>query len=351
MQFALLNQFSSVGGIRLKNLTVIDAHLDLLFDVVRQRHLGRKKVIETDYLSDFLAGGFDVIVSSIFLDNEFLPEMALRRALNQICALYDEISESSDKIMLCKSYDDIIQAKNSGKLGILLSFEGVEPLYNDISLLRVFYELGVRGVGLVWSRRNYAGDGCRFEKTEKGKESGLTDFGISLVKACEELGMFIDVSHLNDEGFWDVINISQNPVVASHSNCRSIVDSPRNLSDKQIKAIASTGGVIGINAANFLTSYDDKDSNIEFLVNHIDHIASLVGVSHVGFGFDLCDKLSKYEPDDGPSPLPRKAFDILKNHKDVISLIHELENRGYTHRDLNKIVGGNFERVFKEVLK
>ena len=87
------------------------------------------------------------------------------------------------------------------------------------------------------------------------------------------------------------------------------------------------------------------------MVNHIDHIASLVGVSHLGFGFDLCDKLSKYEPDDGPSPLPRKAFDILKNHKDVISLIHELENRGYTHRDLNKIVGGNFERVFKEVLK
>lgn len=335
----------------MKNSTVIDAHLDLLFDVVRQRQLGRKKVIETDYLSNFLEGGFNVIVSSIFLDDEFLPEMALRRALNQISALYDEIADSPDKIMLCKSYDDIIKAKHSGKIGILLSFEGVEPLYNDMSLLRIFYELGVRGVGLVWSRRNYAGDGCKFEKIKEGKGAGLTDFGISLVKTAEKLDMFIDVSHLNDEGFWDVIDIAQNPVIASHSNCRAIVDTPRNLSDEQIKAIASTGGVIGINAANFVTSYDDKDSNIEFLVNHIDHIASLAGVKHVGFGFDLCDKLSKYEPDDGPSPLPRKPFDILKSHRDVIPLIQELENRGYSQNELQMIVGGNFERVYKEVLK
>lgn len=335
----------------MKNSTVIDAHLDLLFDVVRQRQLGRKKVIETDYLPNFLEGGFNVIVSSLFLDDEFLPEMALRRALNQISALYDEIADSPDKIMLCKSYDDINKAKHSGKLGILLSFEGVEPLYNDMSLLRIFYELGVRGVGLVWSRRNYAGDGCKFEKTKRGTGAGLTDFGISLVKAAEKIGMFIDTSHLNEKGFWDVINIAHNPVIASHSNCRAIVDTPRNLSNEQIKAIASTGGVIGINAANFLTSYDDKDSNIEFLVNHIDHIASLVGIKHVGFGFDLCDKLSKYEPKDSPNPLPRKPFDILKSHKDVISLLQELENRGYRQNEIAMIGSGNFERVYKEVLK
>lgn len=336
---------------KFKNSTVIDGHLDLLFDVVRQRKLGRRKVIETDYLSDFQGGGFDIIVSSIFLDDEFLPEMALRRALNQISSLYDEIADSPDKIMLCKSYDDIIKAKHSGKLGILLSFEGVDPLYNDMNLLRIFYELGVRGMGLVWSRRNYAGDGCKFQRTKKGKEAGLTDFGISLVKAAEELGMFIDVSHLNDEGFWDVIEITQRPIIASHSNCRAIVDTPRNLSDKQIKAIASTGGVIGINSANFVTSYDDKDSNIEFLANHIDHITNIVGVEHVGFGFDLCDKLTKYEPDDSPSQLPRKPFDILKSHKDAILLIQELEKRGYSQNDLEMIVGGNFNRIYKETLK
>ncbi|WP_432667037.1 dipeptidase [Wukongibacter baidiensis] len=336
---------------KFKNSSVIDAHLDLLFDVVRQRELGRKKIIETDYLPDFLEGGFNVIVSSIFLDDAFLPEMALRRALNQISALYSEIDESKDKIMLCKSYNDILEAKQTNKTGILLSFEGVEPIYNDMGLLRIFYELGVRGVGLVWSRRNYAGDGCKFQRTREGKEAGLTDFGISLVKTAEDLGMFVDVSHLNDEGFWDVIEIAQRPVIASHSNCRAIVDIPRNLSDDQIKAIASTGGVIGINSANFVTSYDDKDSNIKFLANHIDHITNIVGVEHVGFGFDLCDKLSKYEPDDGPSQLPRKPFDILKSHKDAIPLIQELENRGYSQNELELIIGGNFDRVYKEILK
>ena len=164
-----------------KDYTVIDAHFDLLLDVEKKRALGNKKVIETQYFQNFKRGGVDFIVSSIFIDDFYYPDLCLRKALDQISALYAEIDESPDKIMLCKNFRDIEIAKEQGKLGIILSFEGVEPVYNDLEILRIFYELGVRIVGLVWSRRNYAGDGCHYKPVKEGKKGGLTYFGVKLV--------------------------------------------------------------------------------------------------------------------------------------------------------------------------
>lgn len=335
----------------LEKLTVIDAHFDLLFDVARYRKYGRRRVIETDYLPGFIEGGLKVVVSSIYIDGEFLPEMALRKALEQVGVLYAEIDESPDKIMLCKSYNNIMKAIDEGKIGIILSFEGVEPLYNDLNLLRIFYELGVRIVGLAWSRRNYAADGCHYGEVKEGTKGGITDFGVQLIEAAEALGMFIDVSHLNDEGFWDVMKIAQKPVIASHSNCRALSGMMRNLTDEQIKALASKGGVIGINAANILTADDDKDANIEYLVNHVDHIAKLVGVEHVGFGFDFCDQLFNHMFTERLKGISRKPFDVFKGHKEIKYFVAELMKRGYKHEEIELILGGSFLRVYKEVLK
>ena len=335
----------------LKKETVIDAHFDLLFDIVRQRQYGRRKVIETDYLPGFIEGGLNIVVSSIYIDGESLPEMALRKALDQVSSLYAEIDESPDKIMLCKSCADIMDAKNKGKIGIMLSFEGVEPLYNDLNLLRIFYELGVRIVGLVWSRRNYAADGCHFSKVREGTRGGITDFGVQLIEAAEALGMFIDVSHLNDEGFWDVMKIAKKPVVASHSNCRTLAGTMRNLTDEQIKALASKGGVIGINVASKFTADDDKNANIEHLVNHVDHIAKLVGAGHIGLGFDFCDQLYKYMPTKQLKGTSCKSFDVFKGHKEIKYFLAEIVKRGYKHEEIELILGKNFLRVYKEVLK
>lgn len=160
-------------------------------------------------MPSLIEGGVNVVIASLYIDDEFLPEMALRRALQQISALYEEIDESSGKFVLCKSFHDIEQAIKNNKLGILLSFEGVEPLYNDLSLLKIFYELGVRILGLVWSRRNFAADGCHFSAVKTGTKGGLTDFGLKLIEKADQLGMLVDVSHLNDEGFWDVIKFSR----------------------------------------------------------------------------------------------------------------------------------------------
>ncbi|QEK13326.1 membrane dipeptidase [Crassaminicella thermophila] len=332
-----------------KDFPIVDAHFDLLYDVVRQRQLGRSKVIETDYLPGFKEGGVNIVVSSLYIDEIFIPEMALRRALDQISALYEEVDESRDKIMLCRNYKEIEVAIKEDKLGILLSFEGIEPLYNDLNLLRIFYELGVRIVGLTWSRRNYAADGCHFNMVKEGKKGGLTSFGVELIEMAEDLGMFIDVSHLNDEGFWDVLEVSKKTIIASHSNCRKLVPVMRNLTDEQIKAIALKNGVIGINIANKFVADNDNMANTKALVDHIDYIVNLVGIKHVGFGFDFCDELRKYE-------LPkivnskRESYDILKGHKEIKEITKELIKRGYKEEDINMIFGENFLRVYRAVL-
>lgn len=330
---------------------IIDGHFDLLLDVEIQRSRGRKRVIETDYLPGFYEGGVKTIVAAIFVENEFLPEMGLRKALNQISALYEEIEESSDKIMLCKTLDDLNTAREHGKVAFVLSLEGAEPLSNDLSLLRIFYELGVRLLGLVWSRRNYVGDGSFFSPVREGKKGGITEFGVRLIEAAEDIGMIIDVSHLNDEGFWDVMEIAKKPVIASHSNCRSLANSMRNLTDEQIKALAARNGVIGMNANNFFTADRDEEANAATLLNHVDYIAKLVGTEHIALGLDLCDDFMKYMSPDSLQHMPRKPFDVVAGHRSVPQLTAGLVERGYTDEQIEAILGKNFERVYREVWK
>ncbi|MET3290846.1 UNVERIFIED_CONTAM: membrane dipeptidase [Brevibacillus sp. OAP136] len=330
---------------------IIDGHFDLLLDVAIQREQGRRKVIETDFLPEFVAGGVNIIVAAIFIDDIFLPEMGMRKALQQISALHAEASESPDKIMICKNVDDIQTAKATGKVGFVLSLEGAEPLSNDLSLIRVFYELGVRFMGLVWSRRNFVGDGSHFTPKREGRKGGLTDFGVKVVEEAEAMGMIIDVSHLNDEGFWDVMKFSKKPIIASHSNCRSIVNSMRNLKDEQIKAIASTNGVIGMNGVNIFVGNTDEESDLDHLVDHVDHIVKLVGVEHIGLGLDIIEPFMKYESPDSLEKMPRKNFDVVKGHSKIPDLIRVLSKRGYKDEVIEGFLSKNFMRVYSEVLK
>lgn len=333
-----------------KNFKLVDGHFDLLMDVDGQRRLGRKKVIETDHLQNFKDGGFKYIVSSLFIDDQYLPEMALRKALDQISAFYEELDESGDKFMLCKSYEDLELADRENKIGILLSFEGVDPLVNDLGLLRAFYELGVRGVGLTWSRRNYAADGCHFSSTIEGTKGGLTDFGVRVVQEAEKLGMFIDVSHLNDEGFWDVMKYTNGPIIASHSNSRFLASIMRNLTDDQLKAIANRNGVAGLNCSSIIVADHSEDATVKKLGDHIDHMVQVAGIEHVGLGFDFCDHIRKYEANLGQTDSSDKSFDVIKNHSHVDELTYELIGRGYTDEDIKCIYSKNFMRVYREVL-
>ena len=272
-----------------RNSIVADAHLDLAGEVYNRYLAGEKEVIKNKYLENFKKGGFNIIVSSLYIDDIFLPEMGLKIALGQISALMEDIETCDGEVKLIKTKKDLEEVINENKIGIILSFEGLDPIGNDIRLLRIFYELGVRAGGLVWSRRNYVADGCSFSPVEEGQRGGLTKFGVKAVRQMEEMNMLIDVSHLNDEGFWDIINFTNKPFIASHSNVRNIHGRMRNLTDEQIKAIAKRNGVIGINAYKSIAGVKEGEDPIKKLADHIEYMVKLVGASHVGYGFDLCD--------------------------------------------------------------
>lgn len=332
----------------LEKSLVVDAHFDLTMDMQDKWDRGRRDILRRDHLPGFRQGKLNLVVSSLFLHSYFLPEMALRKALTQISILKNELEALKDEVRLVTRSEDLDMIREDGLLGIMLSFEGLDPIGNDLDLLRSFRDLGVRGVGLVWSRRNYVGDGCFFSKRREGCKGGLTDFGVRVLDEAKRLGMFLDVSHLNDEGFWDVMEFSDVPLIASHSNCRELVNSPRNLTDDQIRAIARKGGIIGMNAyAEFVAEdFREKKAGAEALLDHLDHIVDLVGVRHVGMGFDFCsgfqDFMSFGDDEDD--------YEVLDGHKEMKKWVALLLERGYGEEDVQKILGVNFWDFFKRVL-
>lgn len=330
-----------------KNNIVVDTHLDLAGEIYNRNLAGEKNIIKNIYLDNFKKAGFNIIVSSLYIESVFLPEMALKIALLQIKSLIEDVESCDGEVQIIKDKNQLNKVIKENKIGIIISFEGLEPIGNDIGLLRVFYELGVRGAGLVWSRRNYVGDGCHFSLKEEGQKGGLTNFGVEVVKKLEDLNMFIDVSHLNDEGFWDVVKFTKKPFIASHSNARNIHGSMRNLTDQQIKIIKERNGVIGLNAYKSIAGVQEGDNAIFKLCDHIEYIVNLVGANHVGYGFDLCD--SYYESELKYKYEPHKS-DCLSSHVESLLLTEELLRRGISEEDVKLIIGGNFLRVFNEIL-
>lgn len=329
---------------------VVDAHSDMLNDVLPKRITGRKNVIAQDWLPGMKKGGIDVRVLAIYSDVSYLPELALRRALDLIAALYAEIDESPN-LVLCTSYDDIKKAKQNGKIGFILSMEGAEPLGRDIQLLRVFHSLGLRVLGLTHNLRNYAGEPALTTPAETGQIGGLSDFGSALIQEANELGVVIDVSHLNDPGVWDVMRNSRHPVIASHSNCRALLDHPRGLTDEQIRAIAENGGVIGINACALLVG-GGKDTTIDMLLDHLEHIVNVGGMQSVGLGLDFADYLVKYLSEEERTKLPYIGpVHGLSGDADVPKITQELFKRGYDDEGIELILGKNFMRVFQIVFE
>jgi len=227
-------------------------------------------------------------------------------------------------------HDDIMSAFGKRKVAALLSIEGADVIEGDLSMIRIFYHLGVRMVGLVHSRRNLIADGV----TDSRTGGGLSSFGVEVVEELDSLGVIIDVSHLNDERFWDLIDITASSLIASHSSCRAICDHQRNLTDKQIVALAERDRVIGINfAPSFIhPSY----ATVERVVGHIDHIVTLVGPDHIGLGSDF----------DGIASTPVGLEDVSK----IPNITRELIKREYSEEDIRKILGENHLRLFKRVI-
>jgi membrane dipeptidase len=330
---------------------LVDAHSDLLIDVTKKRTLGAKSVIERDWVPGMRQAGVGVRLAAVYVDQGFLPHMALKNALAAVAALHSEVDESPS-VQLCTSYTDIRQAIQDDRIALLLSMEGAEPLLDDANLLDIFYKLGLRALGLTHSRRNHAADGSRFFQMKAGTPGGLSDFGVELVERAQVLGVLVDVSHINDAGFWDIIDMAQRPVIASHSNCRALCNHPRNLTDEQIKAVAETGGVVG--ALHFCFDPQKKTRTVTHLLDHLDHVVQLVGTEHAGLGFDFADYALAYLSEYERARLPMPGFetspeDKLTEDGDVPLVIAGMERRGYTSQEIERIAGGNLLRVFQQM--
>jgi len=328
---------------------VIDMHFDLSMDLYEKR--GRSNVLATEFLPEFEAGGMRIIGAAIYIEDQYLPERGLQVALGQIARLYTE-AEQSKRCVVCRTHEEISRALDSKKIGFLITMEGVEPLGDDLDLLRVFYELGVRAIGLTHARTNAAGHGGIFAASGSSAE-GLTPFGRDLVRECEKLGVIVDLAHINPAGFKEIVDLTTKPLIVSHTNSRKFYDVERNISDEQIKMIGQRRGVIGVNSV--LVSPKQETSTLDCYVDHIQHIADLIGIDCVGIGFDFFEFIYRQWPESKKKWMAEKLttphfIPDLTNHSHARNLTRKLIERGFSDDDIEKLLRGNWLRVFKELL-
>lgn len=261
---------------------------------------------------------------------------ALRMAMALTATLFRLEDESEGALKVVRNVDDLRDCLAAGTLAAILHIEGAEPIDPQLNALEVFYRAGLRSLGLVWSRPNAFAEGVPFG-FDMGPDTGpgLTAAGRELVAACNRLGILVDLSHLNEKGFWDVAETSSAPLVATHSNAFALTRTPRNLTDAQLDAVQQSGGVVGVNFAVSFTREDgrhDADTPISALVRHFDYLADRMGTDHVAFGSDFDGTTVPHEVGDAAG-LPR--------------LVAALRESGFSEEDLRKMATENWLRVLR----
>lgn len=329
-------------------MKVIDMHCDTIYKINRSYDEGNP----IDLRCNDLNVSLEKMQQGHYLLQNFAMFTPLKKVSDplvhvqhMIDTFYQEIDKNKDLIQVVYSYDDIEKNNQNNKMSALLTLEEGGVVHNDLAYLRNYYRLGVRMITLTWNHQNGIGyPNFDMNASHHGyhvydDQNGLTDFGIAYVKECERLGIIIDVSHLSDAGFYDVLKYTTQPFVASHSNARSVCGHARNLTDDMIRELAKRGGVMGINfAADFLaeTSNDDAMSCIEDMVKHILYIKEIAGIDCIGLGSDF----------DG---IPQNLE--LKDASYMPRLYQALQMAQLSEEDIEKIFYKNVLRVYKTILK
>jgi membrane dipeptidase len=345
-----------------QNTPVTEGHIDL--DKIRQGNLG----------AEFF---------SIWVEPEFKGHYS-QRAMDLIDSVYQQAARHPDKMIMAFSADDIARAHDQHKFAALMGIEGGHAIENDMRLLRDFYRVGVRYMTLTWSNTNeWADSSGDIQDPNVKHHNGMTDFGKDVVREMNRLGMIVDISHVSDATFYQTLLISQAPVIASHSSSRELTNQPRNMTDDMLRAMTNNGGVVMVNfysafidenyrkASSDPTKIKQRDAEVDAykkahahpdgspvtydetaaiekrwatqfprpplksLIDHIDHVAKVAGIDHVGLGSDF----------DGVTSLPEG----IDSAADLPKITQALYQRSYTREQILKILGGNFMRVMREV--
>ncbi len=323
-------------------------------------------------------GGMNAIFFSIWIDGHIMGPPAIQKALDQIDAVRENVKKYPNDIVLARTAEDVRRAHAQGKIAALMGVEGGHMIGNDIRMVRIFSDLGVRYMTLS----HFYDDEWADSSTDKPAHNGLTDFGKDIVREMNRQGMLVDISHVSDKTFYDALEVSKAPLIASHSSCRALCDHVRDMNDDMIKALAAKGGVIQINYEKSFIDQAYKDASDkatggvvemmaafkkscgedeecvgremkkietqliaegklphvtwERIIDHIDHAVKLVGADHVGLGSDF-DGANMPEGMEDASKLPKITEALLR--------------KGYSESDIRKILGENTLRILEQTEK
>lgn len=313
---------------------IVDGHCDTILELYNKKRSfwvnNKKGHLDWPRLK---AGKVNLQFMALYIEPQYKPHGALSRVLELLDYFHNlritgEIQEGIKLPLILQKDDlDLIQPQDTW---ILLAIEGGEVLEGKVSTLRVLHSLGFRSLTLTWNQRNGLADGV----WEKDSGGGLTGLGREVVREMNNMGMLIDVSHLAEKGFWDVISLTQKPIAATHSCCRALREHPRNLTDEQLEALKRNGGIIGINY--FPGFLGEGKIDIDRMIEHIEHAASVAGIDYVGLGSDF----------DGINRTPQGLESVDK----LPRLTERFLRRGWKDQEISKVLGGNYIRVLSGVL-
>jgi membrane dipeptidase len=330
---------------------VVDTHDDLLMLTARRPRAEQAEYFRTDWLPQLRAGGVDVQVLPVFIDDAYRPEGALRQTLKMLESAWTIADGNPDDVAVCLDGADIDAAVASGRIALVLALEGCEAIGTDVELLATLFRVGVRVASLTHFGRTLLADGSG----EDPAGSRLTRAGVEAVGAMEELGLLVDVSHLGATGVDHVLEIARRPIIATHSSAHELRGHHRNLTDERLKGIGAGAGVVNVNFFAGFLAEERSGHTVARLVDHLEHVAGIAGTGAVGLGPDFIaqvfDELyptvaslvvqgvdaKQYVPGlEGPSGLPL--------------VTEELVRRGWAEHDIRAVLGANDLRLFRAEL-
>jgi membrane dipeptidase len=329
----------------MKPVRIVDLHADFPHQVIKKRPAREHKVLERYFAKLLRQGSVGTVIAPIWLTPEHKPN-GLKRGLQIAEALLEDIEESN-AFRLVRNYKELLDAERKRKVGLIMGCEGGEIIEDDVNLLHVYHHLGLRVFGFMWNQRNLLADGWDHATDDQG----LSDFGKQVVEEVEHMNVIIDLAHMAPKGWWDVVDMAKHPLIVSHTSTRGPPNaSDRAMTDDQLRAVASNGGIVGIIAV-----YSEKTirsiPDLKAYCDHVEYVAKVAGPEHVGLGPDFGYWFFEGgQPETFAGWTDWKMTQDLEDHSKLPDVLKELSRRGMSEKEIRLIARDNFVRVFKQVV-
>jgi membrane dipeptidase len=325
-------------------MNIFDLHADTMMDIYNRVGAGETDVLAKHHLPQYEKGKVGAVIYALWMTNQFaelaeyFPETpaSAQEAMVKVMARSFREFRDTDAVELARTAEDIERIRSKGKVAVLLGIEGFHGFGGEVGMIDVMYDLGFRHGMLTWNDDNEFASGVEFE----GEDKGLSPIGVEAIRRMEQLGMLIDVSHASQKTFWDIMEHTSGPVMASHSNAWELCPCTRNLKDDQLRAIAERNGVVGMNTWRGFIKPNDQRATVDDLAVHARYIADLIGVEHVGCGFDFANYF-----DDEDAMLPG-----LAHAGEAQGFVQALDRAGFSDSEIQAICWDNAMRLVKDVL-